>query len=1406
MLATHKLAIRAAAALVAAMALSTLACGDGATEPPATPTPSAVWITPATIELSALGDTARLSADVRDQQGQPMAGAAVTWTSGAPEVATVDGQGLLTTVGNGSATITASAGSASGSAKAWVAQEVRAVSVSAPGPVLVDDTLRLVAEALDANGHAVAGSEFSWASSDTTVATVDASGLVTGLASGEAEVTAASSGATGGVEVAVRSATTVSVSPSREAIPLGDTLRLVAEALDENGQPLAGVRFSWSSSRPEMASVDQSGLVTGVAEGSATITATGAGAAGAADIAVANPDRAALVALYNATDGPNWVNNDNWLTDAPLHEWFGVHTDDSGRVVRLYLNENELSGPVPTELGTLNHLIAIALIGNDLTGTIPAELGALSSLFALHLPGNSLTGTIPPELGDLRSLEWLNLAHNDLEGTIPKSLVGLDLKRFRWDGNHGLCAPGVREFAEWLQGVEDVSGPFCDVAALERLFEVAGGSAWTNAEGWLGGPVLDDWHGIRTDSLGRVTALDLTANGLAGRLPPQLGDLVRMTRLRVGGNALSGWIPPELVNLVNLTEFHYNDTDLCIPSDAAFRNWLNGVRDHQGTGVDCPANLDRAALVALYNATDGPNWVNNDNWLTDAPLGDWNGVRTDDFGRVVYLALALNNLSGPIPPELGNLSNLKLLNLWANDLSGAIPPELGNLSNLESLFLGRNRFVRGNNLSGTIPPELGGLSNLKRLSLASNDLSGPIPPELGGLPNLKSLSLANNDLSGTIPPGLGGLSNLDSLSLANNDLSGTIPRSLVGLDVKQFHWDGNLGGLCAPGVREFAVWLQGVDDVLGPFCNQSDVAALEGLFEVAGGSAWTNAKGWLGGPALDDWHGIRADSLGRVTTLDLTANGLAGRLPSQLGDLVRMTRLRVGGNALSGSIPPLGKLVDLTELDLGDNELSGRIPRELGNLVNLTELDLSDNALSGSIPRELGNLVNLTEFDYHGTDVCVPSDAALRNWLNGVRDHRGTGVDCTQTGAAELARFLRENPRVAVAMTWLGTDHRAKPYDEWPQALKDKLVLAAGQLTGGGGTGLPDVPINRAAESLADEDRVVTVLSKEDAEDLYVANVANSLLLEMSGALPWSLDDLSERELELLLGSAGFFSYFQRGSVTGYVVAGFATPAPPELIREFLEAKDIVGDSRYETIVTLMDWAQWHLGHAYGGRTVQNAEAHWGYRGVSPVALMLTRRTLTTYRWGDELRACRDCRRYWTSGCHGTNWFLKHMLRAVNIPVAYERKANHATPSFPSEALYLSHGDDLLNAPAGAIPPLPEAFPISEMLIDEWTYREWFGESNSHEERLRNIGRRPVELAVKHLAPRLLAHRCRDLSSGVSKDAVGSVYYHWGMQRYWTVEELEAMRFWERMDAKIEQYGGCPIAPPYRYWVPPRWR
>ena len=520
-------AVFSARRLAPGLAILALACGDGATEPPAPPDPprpTTVTVSPAKVELMALGATEQLTAEVRDQNGQVMVGASVTWASSATSVATVSSAGLVTAAGNGTATITATAGSASGTATVTVAQEVSAVTVSPAADSLVErDTLRLAAEATDANSHAVAGAEFSWSSGDTAVAVVDATGLVTGVAAGEVEITATTSGVTGRAALVVaapapttvaitpdtvalaalgdtvrlaaevrdqigrpvdgeavvwasgdtlvatvdstglvtaagngattitatagpvsgsaavtvmQSAGTVVVSPAADTIARGDTLRLVAEAFDENGHLLAAAAFTWSSSDTSVTTVDASGLVRGVGEGVATITATAGDARGTAEITVANPDRAALVALYEATDGPNWVSNEGWLTDAPIEDWFGVDTDGFGRVLALNLGgqwdserrewiPHGLQGSVPAELGNLSNLERLSLNNNALTGPIPAELGNLSNLEWLSLYNNALTGPIPAELGNLSNLEWLYLNNNGLTGPIPAELGNL---------------------------------------------------------------------------------------------------------------------------------------------------------------------------------------------------------------------------------------------------------------------------------------------------------------------------------------------------------------------------------------------------------------------------------------------------------------------------------------------------------------------------------------------------------------------------------------------------------------------------------------------------------------------------------------------------------------------------------------------------------------------------------------------------------------------------------------------------------------------------------------------------------------------------------------------------------------------------------------------------------------------
>ena len=118
-------------------------------------------------------------------------------------------------------------------------------------------------------------------------------------------------------------------------------------------------------------------------------------------------DRAALVALYEAGNGANWSNNNSWLSNASLDQWHGVTTNSSGRVTRLILDDNGMTGGIPAAVGNLSSLERPDLSDNALTGGIPAELGNLSSLRALFLSDNWLTGGIPAKLGDLsRYRRW----------------------------------------------------------------------------------------------------------------------------------------------------------------------------------------------------------------------------------------------------------------------------------------------------------------------------------------------------------------------------------------------------------------------------------------------------------------------------------------------------------------------------------------------------------------------------------------------------------------------------------------------------------------------------------------------------------------------------------------------------------------------------------------------------------------------------------------------------------------------------------------------------------------------------------------------------------------------------------------------------------------------------------------
>ncbi|MCY3676270.1 MAG: hypothetical protein F4Z31_17075 [Gemmatimonadetes bacterium] len=283
-------------ALAATVLILHTACGGGDSEPTPTdpvdpPVATTVNVSPATAQLASIGATVQLTATVLDQRGQPMAGVSVTWGSSAPSVASVAANGTVTAVANGPASITATSGSASGSANVTVQQQAVRIDVS-PGTASlssIGQTVQFTAEASDANGHAVADAGFTWSSSNTSVATVSNSGLATSTGIGSAEIAAGAGGvrATADLTVTVE-AVALDVSPSAHTMfSVGDTLRLAAEVLDANGNSVPGISVTWASENSGIATVDMSGLVTSVRTGSTNIYAEVGALADSAAISVA---------------------------------------------------------------------------------------------------------------------------------------------------------------------------------------------------------------------------------------------------------------------------------------------------------------------------------------------------------------------------------------------------------------------------------------------------------------------------------------------------------------------------------------------------------------------------------------------------------------------------------------------------------------------------------------------------------------------------------------------------------------------------------------------------------------------------------------------------------------------------------------------------------------------------------------------------------------------------------------------------------------------------------------------------------------------------------------------------------------------------------------------------------------
>ena len=287
--------------LLSAFAIS--ACGDGSSTTGVSVASVALNSTTTTLRA---GSTLALTATVQDASGKTLDNVPIAWSSSNRSIATVSNSGIVSATTPGTVTIAASAFGKSATKNITVTDKaVASVVVSPPSvSVRIATTVTLAAQALDAEGKPLTNRAFDWSSSNTSIATISSSGMVTGIATGVATMTASSEGHTGtaAITVIVNPVATVTISPPLDTLGVGNEAILSVSLKDAGGAVLTSRVVTWSSSNVQIATVSSSGTVTALAPGNATISASSEGKSGTASVVVLNRLASAVTLTPSSTN------------------------------------------------------------------------------------------------------------------------------------------------------------------------------------------------------------------------------------------------------------------------------------------------------------------------------------------------------------------------------------------------------------------------------------------------------------------------------------------------------------------------------------------------------------------------------------------------------------------------------------------------------------------------------------------------------------------------------------------------------------------------------------------------------------------------------------------------------------------------------------------------------------------------------------------------------------------------------------------------------------------------------------------------------------------------------------------------------------------------------------------------
>jgi Leucine-rich repeat (LRR) protein len=625
----------------------------------------------------------------------------------------------------------------------------------------------------------------------------------------------------------------------------------------------------------------------------------------------------------------------------------------------LLLSNTNFSGTLPQSIGELQKLSRIELVGHNFTGPIPNSMANLTQLFYLDLSSNKFEGTLP-SFGMSKNLTYVDVSHNQLTGEIPSS---------HWEG--------LRSLTHVDLGYNAFNG-----SIPSSLFAIPSLQKIQLSNNRFGGQIPE----FPNVSSSLLDTLDLSSNNLLeGSIPSSVFGLAKLNVLELSSNKLNGTLQLHWIQkLLNLTTLGLSYNNLRVNASGGNSNIssLPQIKKLRLASCDLGMFPDLRNQSKLFHLDLSDNQITGPvpGWISELSLLQYLNLSRNllvDLERPLSLLglsildLHHNQLQGsiPVPPSF-----ITYVDYSSNNFSSSIPPNIGNYFNFTFFFS-----LSNNHLIGAIPQSICSSEWLQVLDLSNNSLSGAIPSCLiEKIKTLRVLNLRRNNFDGIIPDKFPRSCELKTLDLSGNNLQGQVPKSLANctmlevLDLGNNQINDSFPCLLKS-ISSFRVLVLRNNMFSGPIgCPQ-----IEGTWprlQIVD-LAFNHFRGNLPDICLKTWEGmmeggnrslehIRYDPL-KLTNGLYYQDSITVTLKGLELELVKIptvfTSADFSSNNFEGPIPDaIGQFNVLYVLNLSHNVLTGQIPSSLGNLSQLESLDLSSNQLSGQIPAQLTSLTFLS--------------------------------------------------------------------------------------------------------------------------------------------------------------------------------------------------------------------------------------------------------------------------------------------------------------------------------------------------------------------------------------------------------------------------------------------------------------